>query len=96
MLGFGLAGAAMATAAIMVLFSYLSLNSAMKNAEIQTRNSSTGGEIARRMDESAREVGQNAAATQQLSATVQEIGRTASRLNRVSENMALAVARFQV
>ena len=61
-----------------------------------TEQSSTGGEIARRMDESAREVGQNATATQQLSATVQDIGRTASRLTLVSETMALAVGRFQV
>lgn len=58
--------------------------------------SCTGGEIARRMDESAREVGQNATATRQLSAAVQEIGRTASNLALVSETMAMAVGRFQV
>jgi len=33
---FGLAGAAMAVAALLVLFSYRSLDTAMRNAEIQT------------------------------------------------------------
>jgi len=58
--------------------------------------SSTAGEIAKRMEESAREVGQNAVATQELSATVQEISRTASELARVSSTLAEAVAKFKV
>jgi len=61
-----------------------------------TEQSDTAGEIARRMDESTQAVGQNAAATQQLATTVQEITRTAADLARVSEAMAMGVARFQV
>jgi len=57
---------------------------------------STAGEIARRMEESSRQVSHNATATQELSATVSEISRTAGDLARVSETMAMAVAKFRV
>ena len=58
--------------------------------------SSTGGEISKRMEESAQEVRQNAPATQELSATVQEITRTAIELATISETMAQAVAKFRI
>ena len=61
-----------------------------------TEQSSAGGEIAERMEDSSQGVSQNATATQQLSATVAEISQTAVELARVSEAMAGAVAMFQV
>jgi len=58
--------------------------------------SSTSGEVARRVEETSQEVGQNAAATQQLSATVQEISRTSAELARISEDLARDVALFRI
>jgi methyl-accepting chemotaxis protein len=77
--------------------SITNVSNRMREIGLATKEqSSTVGEIARRMEESAREVSQNAVATQQLATTVQEISRTATDLAQVSHTMARAVAKFQI